>query len=356
MIVTKTVKLSPRGGTYKRYREMGYDFRLGEFVDIKVADLPQYSPVELDFSCDYCGKIFRAKYSAYMKSMRGKIHKYACVECRWKEARESNRIVYGVDNVMQVDKYKEKLEKTNVSRYGVKSTLLVDDIQDKIKATCRERYGVDYAVASKEMIAKRRIALQEKYGVDVPTKSEVIKERIRKTCIERYGVDNPQKNSEVRGKTVKTLFANNVVYTSIQQKYLHRVYGGTMNFPISRYNVDILTPDLFVIEYDGGGHNLGVKAFQMPSEMFEKREIVRDQTIKRAGYKIIRITSRKDYLPSDKILNQMITDARNYFFDYPHHSWMQYDIDKGIMRNAEHKDGVPYLFGELRRIKKSDIA
>ena len=44
-----------------------------------------------------------------------------------------------------------------------------------------------------------------------------------------------------------------------------------------------------------------------------------------------------------------------YFSDYPNHSWMTFDIDEGIVKNAECKDGRSYFYGELRRITKQNL-
>jgi hypothetical protein len=73
--------------------------------------------------------------------------------------------------------------------------------------------------------------------------------------------------------------------------------------------------------------------------------------IKRAGYKQMRIVSSKDKLPSDEILLQMLSEAKQYFFDYPEHSWIEYNIDTSTVRNAEHKNGVFFDCGKLRNIK-----
>lgn len=67
---------------------------------------------------------------------------------------------------------------------------------------------------------------------------------------------------------------------------------------------------------------------------------------------MIRIISLTDKLPTEEILLQMLADAKQYFKDFPEHSWINFDIDNGIVRNAEHKEGVLYTFGQLRKIKQ----
>lgn len=59
-------------------------------------------------------------------------------------------------------------------------------------------------------------------------------------------------------------------------------------------------------------------------------------------------------LPTDQILLQMLSEAKQYFSETSH-SWITYDIDNSLMLNAVNKDvgGAFYNFGVLRTIKKS---
>ena len=110
-----------------------------------------------------------------------------------------------------------------------------------------------------------------------------------------------------------------------------------------------------VCEYDGGGHFLNVITGKITEGEHLKKEIVRFSVIKKEGYKQMRIISLKDELPSDQILFQMLSEARNYFLKYPNHSWIEFDIDLSIVRNAEYKDGFRYDYGELRTIKTNSL-
>lgn len=89
---------------------------------------------------------------------------------------------------------------------------------------------------------------------------------------------------------------------------------------------------------------------------FNNNEIIRDKNIKQNGYKLMKIISSKDRLPSDEILLHIFNFSKTYFRQYPNHSWIEWYLDKGIYRNAENKEGVPFNFGELRRIKKDEVA
>ena len=395
MLLTKTLKISPRGSTLKRYQSLGYQCQYGDVIEIKVEDLPRYSPVMVEVSCDYCGSIQSMRYADYRRSIEKIVPKYACPNCIQIERVEVSRLIYGTDYAFQSDKVKEKVKATNIERYGVSTTLAHKETQEKIKKTNLERYGTEYACGSKSVSDKRKVTtkkrygaespfavpefqeksrktIKDKYGVDNISQSEEIKEKrkgtvqkkygvdyvvqapsvyqkARNTMLDRYGVEYSAQSIELRSKQVETLCKNGNIHTSKQQVYLHNLYGGELNYPILMYSADILL-DGIDIEYDGGGHNLQIKYGIVSEKEFLHNEIVRNIRIKQQGYKLMRIISHKDYLPSDEILLKMLSDARQYFEDYPNHSWIEYHIDEGVMCNAECKEGTNYIYGELRKI------
>jgi hypothetical protein len=85
------------------------------------------------------------------------------------------------------------------------------------------------------------------------------------------------------------------------------------------------------------------------------RELYRNIAIKNADIKQIRIVSTKDKLPQDETLLQMLEHSKEYFSNYPNHSWIEFNIDASTVRNAEQKDGVFFDYGNLRTIKESDL-
>ena len=218
-----------------------------------------------------------------------------------------------------------------------------------------EKYGVDRIMQSEFGKEKMRNTCIGKYGVLNPAQLQKVKDKMASTNIERYGGIAPANSIEIREKMSKTLYVNGTTPTSKQQRYINNLYQGILNFPVKYYNVDIYLPkDNLTIEYDGGFHLGNVITGRETMEEHTKKEIIRNNTIKREGYKQMRIISLNDKLPSDAILFQMLSDARTYFATTSH-TWMTYDIDKSLLFNAEHKDGTPYDFGVLRTIKESDL-
>lgn len=309
---------------------------------------------------------------------------------------------YGVENVLYNQEIKDKISQTIFERYGVENVSQNQDIKDKKKQTMIERYDVAYPLQSKEFFEKMKQTNMERYGTEFAILSDNIKQKTKETFIEKYGVDNPFKNEEVQEKAKKTnlekygvecllslpsfhensrvvdferygvyhhlqnpeilakqketLFQNGTCPTSKQQKFLHQLYGGELNYPLKMYNLDIYLPNERIdIEFDGSGHALCVKLGTLTQKEFDRKEIIRNSVIKKEKIKQMRIISDDDKLPSDSILIQMLSDARSYFAQYPDHNWIEFNISTSTVRNAEDKDGLPYSFGSLRTIKDSDI-
>lgn len=190
------------------------------------------------------------------------------------------------------------------------------------------------------------------YGVDNPAKLKNVQEQMSQTSLHRYGVCHPMQSLKVKTKANETLCRNGTQKTSKQQLYLHCLYGGKLNYPISYYATDICFPEeKLIVEYDGGFHDGNVKTGRLTEEEHIQKEIIRNNIIKREGYKQIRIISDKDLLPSDQVLLQMLSESRQYFSDYQNHSWIEYNISTSTLRNAENRQGIPYDFGTLRKIK-----
>lgn len=287
---------------------------------------------------------------------------------------------YGVDHPSKSSEIVEKRHKTFIDRFGVDNPSQLESIKAKKKDTFEKNWGMTaYGLGNEVIKNKARQTLQEKYGVNNPMKVNEIKEKAISTNIERYGVGNPMQNEavkkkgqqtnlerygkaytsqvpEFRAKAARSFMENQTVCTSRQQKYIANLFGYPLNVSILYWNVDMYDEDNDIIwEYDGGGHSLGVKMGVEDIETYKYRQMVREKALREHGHRISRIVSSRDYLPSDEVLLQMLSDAQEYFENYPKHSWIEYNIDKSIIRNAEHKEGIEYHFGTLRKISKADI-
>lgn len=361
--------------TRKKYKK-DYVYDFSKTINVRIEDLLHGSNAEVEVLCDYCEvEIMKMPYCKYIEHIT-LVQKCACKKCKGKKQVDCNMVKYGVRSTSQLDWVQEKVKESSLSKYGVdnyaktkechekiKNTMelrygvshnsQLPDYREKYENTCRERYGEDYYQRFAE---KAFETFKGKTGYDYPSQSPEVREKIVQSCIELYGTDNPSKSPEVREKITQTLYANSSQKASKQQRYINNLYRGILNFPVKYYNVDIYLPDdNLICEYDGGFHLGNVITGKITKEEQNQKEIIRNNVIKKEGYKQMRIISLNDKLPSDSILLQMLSEARQYFSDYPNHSWIEFNISTSTLRNAEHPQGIPYSFGELRTIKDSDL-
>ena len=352
MLITKEVEVKISRRTKKYYQEKGYGCEYDSIISVKAEDLPPKSGTEVSVLCDYCNKqINTIKYRDYTASVNI-VPKYACKNCIDKKREEVIYKKYGVFYSFDIDGVQEKIIQTNLDKYGVSNPLSSKECQLKQRNTCLEKYGVPNYRMTDECSEKIKTTCLQRYGVENPSSNSEIKEKIKNNNFKKYGVEYTLSSPIIRERIKKTLYQNKLCASSLQQIYLHNIFGGELNYPILYYNSDIcLLKEKIDIEYDGGGHDLQVKLGSITQEEFNQKEIIRNNIIKHEGYKQIRIISSKDYLPSDEILLQMLDQAKEYF-NTTNHTWIEYNIDSSTMRNAENKEGVYYKYGELRKIKK----
>ena len=353
-ILTTKIEVKLWAQTIKYYNDLGYKGKHGDIIIVDVADLPKGSGKIVKVQCDYCGKILNRQYSRCLLSMQTN-GKFACKNCTFNKNAEINMQKYGVRSFTCTEEFKEKASITNLQKYGKKSYAQTDECKERKKITMKERYGVEYASQNPEIFKKAKDTCIAKYGTPYPIQLPEFQEKQKQTCKERFGTEYPSQTTEIQEKVAKTRNKHGTTNTSRQQVYLHNLYGGELNFPVSRLNVDICFPnDKLAIEYSGGGHNLQVKMGTMTEKEFERKEVIRNKILKKEGYKIMEIVSSRDNLPSDEILLQMLEYTKNYFYEYSSRSWVQFNVDTSTVRNAEHGE-VFFNFGQLRRIKKSDL-
>ena len=283
-----------------------------------------------------------------------------------KKSKETLLKKYGVEHALQVDEFKEKAKNTTFDRYGVEYATQSKKIIDKIKINNNIKYGTDFYVQTDEFKnnlkkhnletygyeygfqipefrEKAKITCLKKYGFEFATQSEEFKERVKKTNIEKYGVENPGALFSIRSK-------NGLISISKQQIYLSKLFNGKLNVPIlNKFMADIVLDNNILIEYDGGGHYLGVKLGKDTMENAIEKEHEREQRIIKAGYKVIRIISLKDKLPSDEILLELLEKAKNISS-----SVVKIDIDNSKLTFNDYEETLN--LGKLRSIKKEDIS
>ena len=274
---------------------------------------------------------------------------------------------YGVRNPNQSEVIKEKIKNTNLKRYGCENVFQNEDIKQRIKNQNFKEYGVEYNSQRedvskklsetwrkkteeeiKETSEKRKQTCLEKYGVSSPMKNREIIEKAKSTCLVKYGVENPMKNAEIKKKLMDKLNEDKLVATSKQQRYIHNLIGGILNYYTGYNFLDIAFIDEKIyIEYDGGGHRLDIKLGGISKDEFDRKELKRYFALKKEGWKCIKIISEKDLLPYDDMITKMVDDCKNILKN--NNNWVELNIDKKTIKTFSGEEN--YDFGDLRRIR-----
>lgn len=365
MLLDEYMEIKIDGQTKDYYRQKGYEVptyidkekkervRRGTKIVVKTTDLSPGCQTKVRAKCDNCGSIKLVNYGNYLNYIsRGTDGKYYCKKCNLIHNKQTAMDRYGIENVAQLDSVIEKRMRTNNERYGGNSPTCDSRIIQKTRETNMKRYGVKCVLELPEYVEARKRASLEKFGTEIPTQSPICLEQTKKSNLEKYGYEWTTLIPEVREKINNSFAQNGTMKSSKQQRYINNLYNGQLNYPISKFFVDIfIEKDNCCVEYDGGGHNLNVVTGRWTQKEYDRREIIREATIKRNGYRLIRIVCPQDFLPSDSVLLQMKSDALSYF-ESTNHTWRTYYVEDGTFEDAEHREKPSYDYGELNRIDK----
>lgn len=231
--------------------------------------------------------------------------------------RDNREKKYGVRNPNQRKEVQEKAKKTNLEKYGVENVFSSPEIQEKTKKTLLKKYNVENVSQSKEVMEKTQKTCLSKYGSISSLGNAEIREKGKETIKKRYGVDHPMKNRSIREKVNNTMTKNGKVPTSSQQLKIYEEcekyfsdWKVSLNTPLSSLALDITLSkkDIKIdIEYDGG-------YWHQDSQKDRKR----DEFVKKQGYKVLRIKSRRK-IPTI----QQIAEAINYLSESNEHTFSQ---------------------------------
>lgn len=295
-----------RGDMASYYRSRGYEVKIKEPFEVSVEDLPHGSNRKVWVECDYCGKTYQMMYKKYNdRVINGTVHKCACRECEHLKIAESNQIKYGM-STNALPSVKNKKKNAYIDKFGVDNPMKSPEIKKKLENTMMEKYGVKYSTQTEEFREKAKETMREKYGVDHPSKSADILEKRKQNNLEKYGVEHTLQIDEVREKIAKSNYENGTCKLSVEQVFLSNLFNGKLNYPVGRYNVDILLDDKTILEFDGSGHNLNVTYGRVSEEEFNEKQSIRTNYLLNRGYKIVRfIHTRHTKLTESKYIDAM---------------------------------------------------
>lgn len=167
MLLSKDVTLKWNSKIKKHYVDLGYRYtKMSDEFIVNVNDLTNSSAAMVKIKCDYCNDtiFFKPWRRYYTENIKGTIHKDACDKCKTKKAIESNKIVYGCENVFQLDEVKNKMKETNLKKYGCDNPAKSESVKEKIKQTNNRKYGCKSIMQTDEMKKYFRTLWMNKYG------------------------------------------------------------------------------------------------------------------------------------------------------------------------------------------------
>jgi len=197
MITDKTIIIDIKKRNYNRYKDFGYDIKIGQKLEISILDLPKGSNIKINVECDYCHIVKNLSYYNYNKSLKV-ANKYACSQkCSYIKKSEILMKEQGIENIFQSEKIKEKIKTDNIEKYGVRHAMMLIETHEKVKKTCFEKYGVDNYTKTPEWKIRVKKTSDEKYG-GIGFQSKELSEKVSKTCLERYGFENSSSSEEIK--------------------------------------------------------------------------------------------------------------------------------------------------------------
>lgn len=221
MLVSEKIKIKVRKNLIDYYDNLQYSIINNEVI-VNSNDLHNGSNAVINVICDHCRVKLTMMYKNYYKCIKKYDDElYYCQKCKYYRIKQTNMIIYGVDNVMQLDDIKNKMIETQKSLYG---TVGFRD-KEKTDNNIIHKYG-SLKKYYDSIIINKKISCIKKYGVDNVMKVEEIKQKGIQTCYDRYGEYNPMYVDEfakkstinqIKTKTIRNLMVSNEKLTDFQK-------------------------------------------------------------------------------------------------------------------------------------------
>lgn len=299
MITQEFIELTWNPSNKKIFIDKSYKFtKYGDKFVVDIKDLNKNSCYKVECKCDFCGQVFMRMY--YLVANR---EKHSCNKCKGKLQKETNLKKYGCACVLQNEEIVKKTKKTLMDKYKTDSVCKSKEVIEKRKKTFKEHFSDK--TARKDLQTRKENTRKANTGYETPFHDPLVKEKSKQTIINRYGVDNVMKSEEVLEQIAFTKYKNNSIRTSKEQKHIHNLIGGELNYPIGSRSGDIVfVEEKIVFEYDGGGHFRFCERYK---ENAEEDQLLREQTLYSKNYKTIHMINHFDRLYSDDIIKMLVS-------------------------------------------------
>lgn len=348
MILTTNVEVSWNNANKKIYVDKGYEFtKLHDKFTIPLSDLSSGSNIRISVQCDYCGDIYNKSYKDYNKNkMNSKIEKDCCKKCWNLKIKQTIKDEYGVDNVSQLQEVRRQIKRTLLQNYGVDNPLKSNIVVDKIKRTNLKKYGVEWSSQREDVKSKTNESFMERFGTHILNTPNVRMKR-NSSMIKKYGHTSAFALKKFRDKGKRTMYQNGTAPCSKQQLYVNGILCGQLNYPVSNLSLDIAFPDKMIyVECDFRGHDLHVRLGHISQNVMDNNETKRYHYLRDNGWKMVRIVSKRDKVPSPETLLYMSEVYQDHFESG--HSWIKFDLDSGSIQTSLGE--AEFDYGKLNRL------
>jgi len=218
MIITTGVTLKIMSKNIVHFKNLGYDIKYGDIIDVSVEDLLKTSYAKIEVKCDICGSEKYKPYCHYNKLISNQ-NFYSCQKCKTIKRKKTMIERYGVEHALQNKDVMNKVKNTMIERHGSYCSTYSDEIKDKTKKTIFDKYGVEYITQTEEFKETSKKTKLKKYGDENfvnHQKTKITKlekygdenyrndEKRNLTILNRYGVKHISQNEEIKKKKIET--------------------------------------------------------------------------------------------------------------------------------------------------------
>jgi len=229
MILDEKIKIKGNPRNLKYFKNLNYDIKINEYVDVEIKDLFKNSHVKVNVKCDICEIERIITYFSYVRNI-GNDNLYTCPVCSKIKSKKTSIIRYGVEYAIQSDVIKQKRKENNIDKYGVDEPAKLNVNIQKTKNTKKIKYDNENYVNFEKIKETKRI----KYGDENYNN----REKCEKTCLEIYGVSNVFQNENIKNKKIDTYIINYGVDNYSKSKIFKDIKN---NFTINKYkNINII--------------------------------------------------------------------------------------------------------------------
>jgi hypothetical protein len=218
MLLTDKVQIKVISKSLHFYKNKGYNVNCNEEIIVKIEDLSTHCLCKVKVKCDYCDKEKEISFSRYNLNTNNGQRKYACNhKCSREKSKETNMLLYNIDNPSKSETIKAKKKNTTLKHYNVEYPAQSEEIINKMKETFIKIYGTEWISQCDEIKEKVANTNIERYGNKCSLCNEEINEKRKQTWLKNYGFEHPFKSDKVKSKIYHTMIKNG--YRSFDKGY-----------------------------------------------------------------------------------------------------------------------------------------